>query len=134
MAYKLLNQNGELVFMLPPEEKAIVDYLKAWPVTYVSGREIARRVGGRQRYEEDRSWAIPFLMELITKGLVETDGLGSYKLVKHEDRKKNFSRPISPQILRILRASGKTFAGTVINLDEDAEDDKDEDQETDATK
>lgn len=107
--------------MLTPDEKDIIDYLKGWPVTYVSGREIARRVGGRARYEEDRGWALPVLMELCNKGLVCTDGLGAYKLVTKDETKKKFIRPISPQILQILRSSGKSFEGVAFDLEEDEE-------------
>jgi hypothetical protein len=104
------------------DEKAIVDYLKSWPKSFVSGREIARKVGGKHRYEEDRSWAVPILMEMVNQGLVESDCMGSFRL-RHEEKKKNrFQRHVSPQILRILRNSGKSFAGVTIEIDSDEPD------------
>ncbi len=36
------------------DEKDIIDYLKGWPNSFVSGKEIARKVGGKERYEDDR--------------------------------------------------------------------------------
>jgi hypothetical protein len=101
------------------DEKAIMDYLKAWPHTFVSGREIARKVGGKRRYAEDRGWAIPVLSHMIQVGLIDTDNFGHFRL-KSNDKKKKDGRHVSPQILRILKSSGKTFEGVVI--DEDTED------------
>src|SRR5467141_2719962 len=103
------------------DEKAIVDYLKGWPNAFVSGREIARKAGGKYRYEEDRSWAVPILMEMVTNGLLDSDCMGSFRLKHQEDKKKKyrFQRHVSPQILRILRSSGKSFEGVTIDLDLD---------------
>lgn len=99
------------------DEKAIVDYLKGWPNSFVSGKEIARKVGGRERYDEDRGWAIPILAQMVRHGIVETDHLGYFKL-KLEQKKKRFKQQhISPQMLKILKSSGKSFEGFVIDID-----------------
>jgi hypothetical protein len=110
------------------DEKAIVDYLKGWPKSFISGREIARKVGGKQRYEEDRSWAMPILMEMVNNGLVDTDCMGSFRLRREEDKKKKhrFQRHVSPQILRILRNSGKSFEGVTIEIDQEEPDQPDQ--------
>jgi hypothetical protein len=103
------------------EEKAIADYLKGWPHTFISGREIARRVGGKKRYAEDRYWAHPILVEMVRKGWLESDAMGYFRL-KEEDRKKKnktSSRHVSPQILRILKTSGKKFDGITIDTEAD---------------
>jgi hypothetical protein len=103
------------------DEKAIMDYLKAWPRTFVSGREIAKRVGGKRRYAEDRSWAFPILVEMVKKGWLETDAMNYYRL-QDQDRKKkakSINRHVSPQILRILKTSGKKFDGIAIDPETD---------------
>lgn len=117
-----------------PDEKAIIEYLKGWPNTFVSGREIARKVGGRDRYEEDRGWALPILMEMARKGLLDCDYLGYYRLVQRKDSKKRFRKFVSPEILRILRTSGKNFEGVVHNIEEDLDEELLESDEKDKEK
>jgi len=103
------------------DEKAIIDYLKGWPHSFVSGRELARKVGGKARYEDDRGWAIPILAQMLRLGMIETDSFGGFRLMQ-EDRKKKRHAPqhVAPQVLRILKSSGKSFDG--INIDHDLED------------
>src|SRR5262249_48702027 len=101
------------------EEKEIYDYLKTWPNLYISGREIARRVGGKSRYEEDRFWGVPILATMVNKGWLEADFTGAFR-IKREDRKKNkFKRHVSPQMIRILKSSGKSFDTIVLDDDDD---------------
>ena len=95
-----------------------MDYLKSWPTSYVSGKEIARKVGGKKRYEEDRGWAIPSLLQLVRIGLIEPDLYGGFRLRK-VDKKKRGSTHVSPQVLEILKKSGKKFEGIVIDEDGD---------------
>jgi|HubBroStandDraft_6_1064221.scaffolds.fasta_scaffold846765_2 hypothetical protein len=99
------------------DEKDIVDYLKCWPKSYISGREIARKVGGKARYEEDRGWAIPILAQMVRIGLIETDSYGGFRLIQQDKKKKRNPREVSPQILRILKSSGKSFDGITIDQD-----------------
>src|ERR1700679_1685168 len=96
------------------DEKAIIDYLKGWPSSFVSGKEIARKVGGRERYEEDRGWVIPILAQLVRLGVVESDYLGYFKLKAQDDKKKRNQKHVSPQFLKILKSSGKSFDSIVI--------------------
>lgn len=100
------------------DEKAIIDYLKGWPNTFVSGKEIARKVGGKERYEEDRGWALPILTQLVRLGMVEPDNYGCYRL-KVEDKKNRPKTHVSPQILKILKSSGKSFE--TFTIDDGAE-------------
>jgi hypothetical protein len=101
------------------DEKAIIDYLKGWPSSFVSGKEIARKVGGRERYEEDRGWAIPILAQLVRLGVVESDYLGYFKLKAQDDKKKRNQKHVSPQLLKILKSSGKSFDSIVIDSEAD---------------
>jgi len=91
--------------------KAIVEYLKAWSSTFVSGREIARRVGGKKRYAEDRFWATPVLAKLVEEGILEDDNAGHYRLRNDQDKKSKtkLNRHVSPHLLRILKNSGREF-------------------------
>jgi hypothetical protein len=102
-------------------EKEIIDYLKGWPHTFVSGRELARRVGGKARYEENRGWAIPILSQMVRLGLLETDAFGGFRIAEKDKKKKRHIEHVSPQVLRILKSSGKSFDGITIDheMDED---------------
>src|SRR5271154_5631325 len=102
------------------DEKDILDYLKGWPHSYVSGREIARKVGGKGRYEEDRGWAIPVLAQMVRLGLIEADAYGGFRLAQEDKKKKKHHvEHVSPQVLRILKSSGKSFDGITIDSDTD---------------
>jgi hypothetical protein len=103
------------------DHKNIIDYLKGWPHSYVSGRELARKVGGKARFEENRGWAIPILAEMVRLGLIEADAHGAFRLAPGEKKKKrHMVEHVSPQVLRILKSSGKSFDG--ITIDDDMED------------
>jgi hypothetical protein len=103
------------------DEKAIIDYLKGWPHSFVSGREIARKVGGKARYDDDRGWAIPILAQMVRLGLIEADPYGAFRLAQEEKKKKREIQHVSPQVLRILKTSGKSFDGISIDHDMDDE-------------
>lgn len=90
------------------DEQAILDYLKAWPHSFVSAKEIARKVGGKERFNEDRGWALSILAQMLRFGTVETDQFGGYRLKQHEKKKKQKVH-VSPQILKILKSSGRSF-------------------------
>lgn len=100
------------------DEKDIIDYLKAWPNTFVSGKEIARKVGGKERFDKDRGWAIPILTQMVRLRTIDTDHLGHYRL-NVETKKKEPKQHVSPQILKILKSSGKSFEG--ISIDDNPE-------------
>src|ERR1700689_299176 len=101
------------------DEKAIIDYLKGWPHSFVSGREIARKVGGKARYEEDRGWALPILAQMVRLGMIEGDAYGAFRLAQENKKKKRHVQHVSPQVLRILKSSGKSFDGIAIDHDMD---------------
>lgn len=102
------------------DERQIVDYLKSWPRQYVSGREVARRAGGKRRFREEPQWAFPVLSRLLEQNLIETDGLGHYRVVQKTAENKKKQRWVSPQMRRLLERSGKDFS-EVLDLPEDAE-------------
>jgi hypothetical protein len=92
------------------DQQDIIDYLKSWRGSFVSGKEIARKVGGKQRFEENHGWALPILTQMVRIGLLEKDHVGAYRL-KPEQKKKREPQHVSPQILKILKSSGKSFDG-----------------------
>jgi hypothetical protein len=101
------------------DEKAIIEYLRGWPYSFISGKEIARKAGGKRRTEKEPGWAIPVLARMVRTGVLETDHLGHFRLNKEMERKKRESKHVSPQMLRILKSSGKSFEGIVIDEDEE---------------
>jgi hypothetical protein len=99
------------------DEREICEYLKAFRNQYVAAREISKRAGGKWRFRENPSWAVPVLGRLVQKKVVETDGTGHFRLAPPKD-KKDKKRWVSPQLKRILEQSGKQF-GDVISIEEE---------------
>ena len=91
------------------DEMAIIDYLKGWPSSFVSGKEIARKVGGKKKYDEDRGWAIPILAQMVRRNILETDFLGAYRLKPEEKQKNKRGRYVSPQILKSPQEQRQEF-------------------------
>lgn len=101
------------------DEREIIAYLKTVPSLFVTGREISRRVGGRERFELDSRWATPILRRMVEKKWLECDVSGHYRLRQEDPKKKKSKKHLSPQMLRILQNSGKNFDG--ISLDDTGE-------------
>ena len=100
------------------EEKEICDFLKSWSGQFVSGREIARRAGGKWRFRKDENWAVQILLRMVEKQILEADAGGHYRLRPREkEKKKQF---VSPELKKILEQSGKDFGGT-LEVDEPEE-------------
>jgi hypothetical protein len=87
------------------DEREIIEYLKTWGEDFISAKEICRRAGGKRRYAEDNSWAMPILQRLKARNLLEGDELGRYR-IKPASKKSLKARWISPDIEKILRESG----------------------------
>ncbi len=100
------------------DQKAIIQYLKGWPNAFVSGKEIARKVGGAERYSEDRGWALPILAQMCRLGMIEADQYGYFRL-KQEEQKKRHKMHVAPNMLKILKSSGKSFDTFVIEDETD---------------
>jgi hypothetical protein len=99
------------------EEREICIYLRSLPGQFTSGREIARRAGGKLRYRENPQWAAPFLAQLIDKKIIESDSTGHYRLIVKDQEKHTKKKWVSPQMKMILERSDKSF--THIIPDED---------------
>ena len=92
------------------DERQVLDYLKSWPRHFVSAREVGRRASGKRRFREEPQWAYPVLTRLLEQKLIETDGLGHYRIVGSIVESKKRKRWVSPHLRRILERSGKDFA------------------------
>lgn len=66
--------------MSEQDRQLVLDYLRACPDRFVSAAEICRKAGGRHRFFEDPRWAVPVLVELRDRGLVEMNEAGHYRL------------------------------------------------------
>ena len=95
------------------EEKEIIAYLKSVPGQFISGREIARRAGGKCRHRDEPKWAAPFHQQLLEKKIDESDSTGHYRLIVKEDKKNSQKKWVSPQMKRILEQSGKAFTHVI---------------------
>lgn len=91
------------------DEKQIYLYLKSLPGQFISGREIARRAGGKARHRDEPDWAAPVLKQMVEKGKLEKDPMGHYQLIVKTKDKNHENKWVSPQIRKILEQSGKTF-------------------------
>src|SRR5438046_2262551 len=91
------------------EEKEICDFLKSWPGQFVSGKEIARRAGGKWKYRDDPNWAVPILLRMVEKQLVDSDAGGHFRF-RPQDKKAKQKRWISPELQKLLEKTGKDFA------------------------
>ncbi len=97
------------------DERDICNYLKACRGQFVSPREIARRAAGKWRFREEPNWAMPVLLRLAEKEILESDASGYYRL-RPKERKKP-KKWVSPQIKEILEKSGRNF-DDILELDD----------------
>ena len=100
------------------DEQEIYLYLQAWRATFVSAMEICRRAASRKRYLKDPEWAKPILLEMVRKGLVESNPSGHYRLRPSGDRPGN-RKWVSPHIAGILKSSGRDFGDTVFLVEDE---------------
>ena len=60
------------------DEQAILEFLSAYPESFLSAVEIARKAAGRSRFTEEPRWAYPALSNLMARGLIEMNEGGHY--------------------------------------------------------
>jgi hypothetical protein len=104
------------------EENQILQYLKGAPEAYVSLRQIARRAGGKKKYDRSPTWAHAVVLRMVEHGLLETDSLGHYR-IKPPKKKGTTKVDLAPHIAEILERSGRDFSGA-FTIDEDQEPEK----------
>jgi len=99
-------------------EREIYHYLKSRRPKSVPARDINRHVG-RRRFRYNPEWAKPALLRMVERGILETDAEGSYRLKPIPRKDTEGKRWASPEIVEILKASGKAFNNLITHEDED---------------
>jgi len=73
------------------DEQDILEFLKQFD-TFVSRKEITKRVGGKTRFRKNPGWARPILDRLVVEGLIEANEHDHYRLkddARREERVQN---------------------------------------------
>ena len=113
----LLDESGRVwqSLAMDSDEREIFQYLKTWGKEYVGVKEICRRAGSKKRYHDDPSWAVPMLIIMTERGVLERDAAGRYR-VKPKNKGKHSGRWVSPEIEEILKAKGVAVEGQVQDI------------------
>jgi hypothetical protein len=106
------------------DERAIYYYIKSQRPKSTPVRDICRRAARKRRYHYNPGWANPVLLRMVERGILETDAAGDYCLKPLPPRDTQGKRWASPQMIEILKASGKQFDNILTPRDEDDEYDK----------
>ncbi len=100
-------------------EREIYHYLKSRRPKAVHARDINRHVGSKRRFRYNPEWATTALLSMVERGILETDAAGSYQLKPMPPKATAGKRWVSPEIARILKASGKAYDNLITFEDED---------------
>ena len=76
---------------LDSDQREICAYLASWGDQWVPQVDIAKRAGGKRRFQEDPEWAVRMFPSLVESRLVESNSNGHYRLrrrVKQETLKE----------------------------------------------
>ena len=103
------------------DQTEICQFLKSFQDQFVSGKEICRRAGGKWRFREEPTWALPVLRRMFETRVVETDIDGRFRLTQQAASAKRTKKRmwLSPAVQRMLEKSGKNFG--VLDLDEETD-------------
>jgi hypothetical protein len=82
------------------DEREIFHFLKSWGNQFVAAREICRRAGGRRRVQEEPDWAMPTLLRMAGRGILESDATGHFR-IKRVSRKDRNKLPVEKDIAKI---------------------------------
>ena len=97
------------------DESEIHDFLRGYPTVFVSVMEISRKVGKGRRFDQDRTWARPFLRRMELDGILEANEFGEYRVRASGSGDVNFKEA--------LRTPGVPLGDTtIIKLDDVQED------------
>lgn len=98
---------------LTTDEICVFQYLQYNSANFISETEVARRADGRERFVGDSHWAHAPLMQLVDKHLLETDGIGRYRIfLTSREAQGQPHRPqkfIDPRLRSILEHSDHHF-------------------------
>jgi len=90
------------------DEQDILEFLKQFD-TFVSRKEITKRVGGKSRFRKNPNWARPILDRLVVEGVLEANEHDHYRLKGDSHRKDR------PQKKKNIY----TFGDRIYDLDDD---------------
>ena len=110
---------------MPTEERDIVNYLQATPGAYYTGREIAKRAGGKRTFLRNPDWAKAILPNMVERRILEQDSAGHFRLTPPKRVEARGRKWVFPQIAKLLKKSGKDFGAEVV-FDLEEEEDKKE--------
>ena len=74
--------------MFSDDELNVLNLMKCYPDQFLSGKEISRRAGGKRRFQQDPRWALPILLNLVARKILDSDELGHYRLAPMGVEKK----------------------------------------------
>ena len=88
------------------DEREIFRFLKSWGSQFIAAREICRRAGGKKRFQEEPNWAMPTLLRMAGRGILESDATGHFRIkpVSRKDRNKLW---VEPDIAKIPEENGE---------------------------
>ena len=87
------------------DEREIYQFLKSWGSQFIGSREICRRAGSKQHFQEEPEWAKPVLLRMVGRGVLESNSTGHFR-IKRLSKKRGDKHLISPDIAKILEESG----------------------------
>ena len=95
---------------LGADENSVLQYLENFPDDFMTEMEIARRADGRNHFMKDTHWAHLALSQLMDFGLLESDGIGKYRLKCRRGKSAGMNRKyLAPQVREILERSSRHF-------------------------
>src|SRR5262245_62034598 len=76
------------------DEAQIYEFLKRFPNQFVSVNDVAKSVGSRKRFNEDRNWALPSLRRMAIEGWIEVSPFGEYRVVSRAEETTTFRKAL----------------------------------------
>jgi hypothetical protein len=104
--------------VMDSDEREIYHFLKSWGNEFIAPREICRRASGKKRFHDDPEWAKPVLLRMSERGILESNSTGHYR-IRPVKKKKEQTRWVSPDIVKILKESGVEVEDTGSGLGAD---------------
>jgi hypothetical protein len=96
------------------EEREIYHFLKQRKDEFTAAREICRRAGGKEFFRRNPQWAMPVLLRMVDRGILETDSGGHFR-VKPPKKNDRMQRWVSPAIAEALRNKGEKFKNVIMS-------------------
>ena len=75
--------------LLCDEENQILAFLRSCPDNFFSGGEVCRKAGNRKLLAKNPRWALPYLVTLKDKSLIEADANGHFRMfIRHREKEE----------------------------------------------